>query len=105
MRKGILEAARQANARLQSARIGFGTGKAYINTNRDEKIGDAYHMGYAPEGPTDKTVAVITVTTPTGDPIAVWSNYAVHGVVMFLSRTHDGEAEITGDIGGATSHY
>lgn len=105
MRKGILEAARQANASLKPARIGFGTGKAYINTNRDEKIGEAYHMGYSPEGPTDKTVAVIKVTTPSGDPIAVWSNYAVHGVVMFLSRTKDGHPEISGDIGGATSSY
>jgi hypothetical protein len=62
-------------------------------------------MGYAPEGPSDKTVAVMTVTTPSGDPIAVWSNYAVHGVVMFLSKTRDGQAEVTGDIGGATSNY
>jgi len=105
MRKGILEAARQANAKLQPARIGFGTGKAYINTNRDEKIGEVYHMGYSPEGPTDKTVAVIKVTTASGDPIAVWSNYAVHGVVMFLSRTKDGHPEISGDIGGATATY
>jgi len=51
MQKGIVEAARQANARLQPARIGFGTGRAYINTNCDEKIGDFYKMGYAPEGP------------------------------------------------------
>ena len=105
MRKGILEAARQANASLQPARIGFGTGKAYINTNRDEKIGDVYHMGYSPEGPTDKTVAVIKVTTLAGDPIAVWSNYAVHGVVMFLSKTKDGHPEISGDIGGAAASY
>ena len=59
VKKGIVEAARQANAKLQPARIGFGTGKAYINTNRDEKIGEGYHMGYAPDGPSDKTVAVI----------------------------------------------
>ena len=64
-----------------------------------------YGMGYAPEGPSDKTVAVMSVTTPSGDPIAVWTNYAVHGVVMFLSKTRDGQAEITGDIGGATSNY
>jgi hypothetical protein len=105
MRNGIAEAARQANAKLQPARIGYATGKAYINTNRDEKIGDKYGMGYAPEGPSDKTVTVISVSTPNGDPIAVWTNYAVHGVVMFLSKTKDGMAEITGDIGGATSAY
>ena len=105
MLRGIVEAARQANANLQPARIGFGTGKAYINTNRDEKIGASYKMGYAPEGPTDKTVAVMLVTNSAGDPIAVWSNYAVHGVVMFLSKTKDGKSEVTGDIGGATARY
>jgi neutral ceramidase len=105
MLKGIVEAVRQANARLQPARIGFGTGKAYVNTNRDEKIGESYKMGYAPEGPTDKTVAVMLVTDLAGKPIAVWSNYAVHGVVMFLSKTHDGQAEITGDLPGASAAY
>ncbi len=105
VKKGILEAARQANARLQPARIGFGTGKAYVNTNRDEKIGEGYHMGYNPEGPSDKTVAVISVTTPAGDPIAVYTNYAVHGVVMYLAKTQDGHVQITGDLPGATSNY
>lgn len=105
MLKGVVEAARQANAHLQPARIGFGTGKAYVNTNRDEKIGDSYKMGYAPEGPSDKTVAVMLVTNAAGEPIAVWSNYAVHGVVMFLSKTRDGSSEITGDLPGATADY
>jgi hypothetical protein len=105
MLKGVVEAARQANANLQTARIGFGTGKAYINTNRDQKIGDSYKMGYAPEGPTDKTVAVMLVTDAAGKPFAVWSNYAVHGVVMFLSKTKDGKSEVTGDIGGWTANY
>jgi hypothetical protein len=105
MLKGIVEAARQANANLQSARIGFGTGKAYVNTNRDQKIGDSYKMGYAPDRPSDKTVAVMLVTNPAGLPIAVWSNYAVHNVVMFMSKTRDGKSEVTGDLGGATANY
>ena len=104
-KKGVVEAARQANANLQPARIGFGTGKAYVNTNRDEKIGEGYHMGYAPEGPSDKTVAVIEVTNASGDPIAIYANYAVHGVVMFLTHTQDGQMQITGDLPGWTSNY
>ena len=105
MRKGVVEAVRQANARLQPARVGFGRGKAYVNVNRDEKIGEDYHMGYAPDGPSDKTVAVVTVTTPAGAPIAVYANYAVHGVVMFLVKSRDGQYQITGDLPGATSAY
>lgn len=105
LKKGIVDAARQANSRLQPARIGFGTGKAYVNTNRDEKIGEGYHMGFAPDGPSDKTVAVVSVTNAAGVPIAVYANYAVHGVVMYLARTKDGQVQITGDLPGAASHY
>jgi neutral ceramidase len=105
VKKGIVEAARQANANLQPARIGFGRGKAYINTNRDEKIGEGYHMGYNPEGPSDKTVAVLLLTKPSGEPIAIYANYAVHAVVMFRVHTQDGQVQVTSDIAGWTSNY
>jgi neutral ceramidase len=105
LKNGIVAAARQANANLQPARIGFGRGKAYVNTNRDEKIGAGYHMGYVPDGPSDKTVAVVAVTTPAGAPLAVYANYAVHGVVMYRTHTLDGHIQITGDLPGATSSY
>jgi neutral ceramidase len=105
LKKGIVEAARQANARLQPARIGFGRGKAYVNTNRDQKIGEGYHMGYSPEGPSDKTVAVIEVTTLSSEPIAIYANYAVHGVVMYRTHTRDGQIQITGDLPGWASNY
>ena len=102
---GIVEAARQANANLQPARVGFGTGKAYENTNRDEFMGQGYHMGYSPDGPSDKTVAVIAFTRPSGEPIAIYSNYAVHAVVMYRTQTQDGKSQVTGDIAGWTARY
>ena len=105
VKKGMVQAAHDANANLQPARIGYGTGLAYVNTNRDEKIGDAYHMGYAPQGPSDKTVAVVEVTNASGDPIAIYANYAVHGVVMYLSHTDDNNLQVTGDLPGWTSKY
>jgi hypothetical protein len=105
LERGVVEAVRRAAAKLQPATIGFGRGKAFVNTNRDQFIGAGYHMGYAPEGPSDKTVAVLTVRSTAGVPIAVYANYAVHGVVMFLARTKDGRAQITGDLPGATSDY
>lgn len=103
VRKGMLDAVRQATDRLKPARIGYRTGKAYVNVNRDEKAGDHYILGFNPEGPSDKTVAVLTVTDTAGKPIAVYANYAVHGVVMFFSKTKDGQIEITGDLPGAAS--
>lgn len=103
VRMRMLEAVRQAEGRLEPARIGYRTGKAYVNVNRDEKAGDHYILGFNPDGPSDKTVAVMTVANAAGKPIAVYANYAVHGVVMFFSRTKDGQVEITGDLPGATS--
>ena len=105
VKQGIVEAARQANAHLAPARIGFGRGAAYVNINRDQKIGNGYHMGYSPEGPSDKTVAVISITTASAVPIAVYANYAVHGVVMYRVHRHDGQVQITGDLPGATAKY
>jgi hypothetical protein len=105
VRRASLQSVREAMAGLQQACVGFAEGKAYINTNRDQKIGEGYHMGYNPDGPTDKTVAVISFTTREGRPIALYANYPVHSVAMFLAKTREGMAEVTGDIGGATSAY
>jgi neutral ceramidase len=105
VKEGMLEAARQAEASLQPARIGFGTGKAYVNTNRDEKIGAGFHMGYNPDGPSDKTVAVVLLTKPSGEPIAIYANYAVHSVVMFRTHTQDGQIQVTSDLAGWTAGY
>jgi hypothetical protein len=62
--KGIVEAARQANASLQPARIGFSPGKAYVNTNRDIVVDGVPRMTYNPERVSDKTIAVMLLTKP-----------------------------------------
>ena len=105
IKNATVKAITNAASQLQAARIGYATGKAYVNTNRDEKIGAGYHMGYNPDGPSDKTVAVVSFTTLSGDLIAVLYNYAVHGVVMYRATTRDGRPEVTGDLPGATSRY
>ena len=103
--KATIKSIKDASKKLQPARIGYAKGKAYINTNRDEKIGEGYHMGYVPDGPSDKEVAVVSFTDLNGKPIAIYANYAVHAVVMYLATTKDGKPEITGDLPGFTSRY
>jgi hypothetical protein len=105
IRNATIKSLKDAESRLQPASIGYAAGRAYVNTNRDEKIGDAYHMGYNPDGPSDKTVAVVSLTSLSGEPIAILYNYAVHGVVMYRAKTRDGHPEVTGDLPGATSRY
>jgi neutral ceramidase len=97
----IVEAVRLARQRLAPGRVGFGTGESYINVNRqiiDPKTG-RWWEGPNRDGPSDKTVAVMKFETMAGVPIAVYYNYAVHGVIT-------GQLDqISGDIPGATSRY
>ena len=97
----ILRALRDSIARLQPARVAWGTGVSYINVNRDRIDPKTQRWWEGPnyEGPSDKTVAVVRVETPAGTPIAVYYNYAVHGVI---TGTLD---MISGDIPGAASRY
>lgn len=105
IKAATIKSLRDAIGRLQPARVGFAEGKAYVNTNRDEKIGEGYHMGYVPDGPSDKTVAVLSFTTHEGEPIAIYANYPVHAVVMYRAKTRDGHPEVSADLPGATARY
>ncbi len=97
----IMQSLRTAIARLEPARIFWGTGVSYINVNRDivDPVTNRWWEGPNYQGTSDKTVAVMRVETAAGKPIAVYANYAVHGV---LTGTLD---KISGDIPGATSRY
>jgi neutral ceramidase len=83
----MVEAVRQAKARLQPARVGFGTGFSYLNVNRDAVDPETHRWTQAPnlDGPSDKTVAVLKFEAPTGEPIAVYWTYAMHPVSGFLA--------------------
>jgi hypothetical protein len=97
----IVEAVRQARQRLMPARMGYGTGVSYINVNRniiDPKT-NRWWEGPNYDGPSDKTVAVLKFESLTGQPIAVYYNYAVHAV---LAGQLD---QVSGDIPGAASRY
>jgi hypothetical protein len=95
----IVAAVKQAQGSLQPARVGFGTGKVTVNMNRRARTADGgWMLGNNPDGVSDKTVAVIKFETTSGAPIAIFSNYAVHGTVLGPANT-----QISGDLPGATS--
>ena len=106
VQKGAVEATQRAKAALQPARIGYGTGKAYVNVNRDQQMATGlWDIGFNPDRPSDKTVAVIRFEKPTGELITVYANYAVHGVVMYESVTKGKGWQVSGDLPGNTSRY
>jgi len=97
----IVESVRLAKQRLAPARVGYGTGVSFINVNRniiDPKT-RRWWEGPNYDGPSDKTVAVIKFEALNGDPIAVYYNYAMHGVTV-------GQLDmVSGDAPGTTSKY
>jgi hypothetical protein len=102
VKRGVLEAVRQADEHRQPARIAFGRGAAWINVNNGEQIGSM--AANDPRGPSDKTLDVLRFVTPAGAPIALLVNYASHAEVMFRSVTKDHGYEVSGDIPGEVSH-
>jgi hypothetical protein len=97
----IVESVKLAKDRVVPARVGYGTGVSYINVNRnifDEKR-KTWWEGPNYEGTSDKTVAVMKFQTMTGEPIAVYYNYAMHAVTV-------GQLDqVSADAPGTTSKY
>jgi hypothetical protein len=97
----IVESVRLAKQKVVSARIGYGTGVSYINVNRnliDPKT-KRWWEGPNYEGPSDKTVAVIKLESLTGEPIAIYYNYAMHAVTV-------GQLDqVSADAPGTASKY
>ncbi len=101
LKQATVDAVRQAMAKLQPARIGYGAGRAYVNVNRRELTPDrGWWLGFNPEGVSDKTLSVLRFESTEGKPIAFLINYPVHAVVMGPENY-----QISGDIAGATSRY
>ena len=97
----IVQSVREAKAHLQPARIGYGTGVSYLNVNRDTIDPKTHRWWEGPnyDAPSDKTVAVMTISALNGSPLAVYYNYAMHGVTVGMLD------QVSGDAPGATSRY
>ena len=97
----IFKSVKLAKEKLQTARVGYGTGVSYINVNRniiDPKT-RRWWEGPNYDGPSDKTVAVVKFESVKGESIAVYYNYAMHAVAV-------GQLDmISADAPGTTSRY
>lgn len=97
----IFKSAQQAKAAARPARIGYGTGQSFININRNiiDRKTNGWWEGPNYDGPSDKTVSVISFEGVDGQPIAVYYNYAMHAVIL-------GQLDkVSGDVPGAASRY
>jgi hypothetical protein len=96
----IVEAATTAKSHLEPARVGYGTTKVDLNVNRDlfnSKL--EWRQEPNPDGPSDKTLAVVEFLGNNNVPIGVYMNYAMHPINFYLSGV------ISADFPGEASRY
>jgi neutral ceramidase len=80
--RGLVEAAVDADGRLQPARLGTGWGESTIGVYRRETRDGHDVLGEVPDHPIDTSVGVIRADDLDGDPIAVAFRYSCHPVTM-----------------------
>ncbi len=97
----------EALENLRPAKLGFATGKSYVNVCRDEELPDGtWIQGMDFEGPCDHTVFVMEVRDLEDHKIAGLINFGVHGTSCFMKMDEAGETYlIAGDLPGMTSLY
>jgi hypothetical protein len=105
----LAEGVQQAIKNLQPARIGFGRGRSYINTNRMQWDPEQmrYVVGADRSGllPTDKTVNVVSFETTAGKPIALLANYSLMPIAHLRDGREGSNQRLGGDVPDATSLY
>ncbi len=96
---GIVKAVEAAKAKLEPAKVGYGTTNLPLNVNRDLFEGGKWYQGPNTTGPSDKTLAVLSFIGNDNLPIAVVMNYAMHVINFYLSGV------LSADYPGAASRW
>jgi neutral ceramidase len=97
----LIEGVKEAQAKLEPARLGVGWGMAMANINRrarDEE-GEAF-LGLNPDGPADRAIGLLRLEKADGSLLALVANYAMHGTVL-----GDTNKIISGDAPGIIADY
>jgi neutral ceramidase len=95
----IVTAVTQAKASAQPARVGYSTTNLYINVNKEIFAHDKWYQGADPNGPSDKTLAVVGFIAADGTPIGIYLNYAAHPINYYLTGV------LSADFPGDASSY
>jgi len=94
---GIIE----ARKKLVPARLGVGWGFSQANMNRRAiDVNGKASLGMNPDGPVDRRIGLIRLEKTNGAPLALISNYPIHGTVMNADNL-----EISADVPGLISEY
>ncbi len=94
---GIIE----ARQKLAPAKLGVGWGFSQANINRRAiDVDGKASLGLNPDGAVDGRIGLIRLEKQDGTPLALISNYPIHGTVLGPANL-----EISGDVAGTVSEY
>ncbi|KFY24896.1 hypothetical protein V491_01977 [Pseudogymnoascus sp. VKM F-3775] len=84
--EAALEAVKEASANMVPAKIGYATGDAYLNVNRDHLNPNTGRWTQYSNffGPVDREIQILTFVNHNDTPIAVYANYLMHPVNSYL---------------------
>jgi len=95
--RGIAEALKN----LEPAHLGVGWGFSHANINRRAlDIDGKASLGMNPDGAVDRRIGLLRIDREDGSPLALISNYAIHGTVLGGQNLN-----ISGDAPGIVSEY
>lgn len=101
--EAVKDACGQAAGNVREARLGIGTGEAFVNGNRDIYTNQGWWMGAGGEGVSDKTLTVFLLETPDKEPIAVLYHYALKPSAAEGIHMENGMRLLTSDVSGMCS--
>lgn len=97
----LLTGIKEAQTKLEPARLATGTGVSRANINRRARDADnKVSLGLNPDGPTDRQIGLMRLERPDGSALGFVVNYAMHGTVLGPSML-----QISGDGPGVVSNY
>ncbi|WP_206243456.1 hypothetical protein [Novosphingobium terrae] len=104
VKAAAVEAAAQAEGRLQPARMSVGKGKAWLVGGKNSwspTLGRwIEQIDRSDEAKVSKALGVLSFETPAGKPIAIVMNYAINPVIAMALK-----GQISGDVPGAAERY
>ena len=99
--RALIDAIKEARAKLAPARMVAGTGFSAANINRRARDPRGrISLGLNPDGPTDRQIGLIRLERPDGSPIALIANYSMHGTALGPANKL-----ISGDAPGLVAAY
>ncbi len=96
----LLNGIKEAQQKLEPAKLGVGWGHSQANINRRAKdIDGVAFLGMDPDGATDRKIGIIRLDKVDGSPLAIIVNYPIHGTVLGNTTC------ISADVQGVVSEY